>query len=106
MPTQKIKNFWEKTRAELDEVEMNASVEKVEDADVFTMEGGVKTRTIYRIIMSSLGRPPNSGLVHGAHWDTPSPWMAGNNGSAGLRRDNNPSFPSVPVRLRNPIPVP
>ena len=53
MPTQKIMNFWEKTRAELDEVDMNASIDKVDDADVFTMEGGVKTRTIYRVIMSS-----------------------------------------------------
>ena len=74
MPTQKIRAFWEKTRAELDEVEMNASVDKVEDADVFTMEGGVKTRTIYRVIMSSfegrrirgwytvpVGKPPARG---------------------------------------------
>ena len=53
MPTQKIKSFWQKTRAGLDEVSMNASVEEVEDADVFTLEGGVKTRAIYRVIMSS-----------------------------------------------------
>ena len=53
MPAQKVNTFWEKTRAELDEVELNASLEAVEDADAFTMEGRVKTRTIYRIVMSS-----------------------------------------------------
>ena len=53
MPTQKINDFWEKTRAGLDAVKMNASVEEVEDADVFTIEGRVKTRTIYRVVMSS-----------------------------------------------------
>ncbi len=53
MPTSKVSTFWERTRAELDEVELNASLEEVEDADVFTIEGRVKTRTIYRVIMSS-----------------------------------------------------
>ena len=53
MPTQKIADFWEKTRAELDEVDMNASVEAVEDVDVFTMESRIKTRTIYQVMMSS-----------------------------------------------------
>ena len=53
MPTEKVRMFWDKTRAELDEVEINASVEPVEDPDVFTIEGRIKTRTIYRVIMSS-----------------------------------------------------
>ena len=44
MPTPKINTFWEKTRAGLDDVDMNTSVEEVEDADVFTMEGRPKTR--------------------------------------------------------------
>ncbi len=74
MPTEKIRNFWEMTRAELDEVEIDATVEPVEEADVFTMEGRVKTRTIYRVIMSSfegrrirawytlpIGEPPSRG---------------------------------------------
>ena len=74
MPTQKISDFWNKTRAELDEVDMNASVEAVEDVDVFTMESAIKTRTIYRVIMSSFegrrirawytvpaGKPPTNG---------------------------------------------
>ena len=53
MPTEKVRKFWDRTRAELDEVEINASVKPVDDADAFTMEGGVKTRTIYRVTMSS-----------------------------------------------------
>ena len=55
MPTPEISDFWRKTRAELDEVEMNASLELVEDADEFTKEGWVKTRTVHRVIMSSFG---------------------------------------------------
>jgi cephalosporin-C deacetylase len=53
MPAQKISNFWKKTRAELDEVEIDAQVVPVEETDVFTMEGRIKTRTINRVIMSS-----------------------------------------------------
>jgi len=55
MPTEKVSEFWRKTRAELDEVEINASLELVEDADEFTMEGRVKTRGIHRVAMSSFG---------------------------------------------------
>lgn len=74
MPTAKVREFWDKTRAELDEVEIDASMEPVEDADAFTAEGGVKTRNIYRVIMSSFqgqkirawytvpsGNPPSRG---------------------------------------------
>lgn len=74
MPAQKIRNFWVKTRAELDEVEIDAQVVPVEETDVFTMEGRIKTRTINRVIMSSFegrrirawytvptGRPPAGG---------------------------------------------
>ena len=53
MPAEKVRTFWEKTRAELDEVPMSASLAEVEDADVFTMEGRIKTRTIYRVVMAS-----------------------------------------------------
>ncbi len=53
MPAAEIKKFWEQTRASLAEVDVNATVEQVEETDVFTMEGRIKTRTIYRVIMSS-----------------------------------------------------
>ena len=53
MPTKKVREFWDRSRAELDEVEMNPSVEPVEDADEFTVEGRIKTRIIYRVTMSS-----------------------------------------------------
>jgi len=53
MPAAEIKKFWEQTRASLAEVDVNATVEQVEETDVFTMEGRIKTRTIYREIMSS-----------------------------------------------------
>ncbi len=53
MPATEIKRFWEQTRAGLDEVDMNVTVEPVEESDVFTMEGRIKTRTINRVIMSS-----------------------------------------------------
>ncbi|MCH7622130.1 MAG: acetylxylan esterase [Chloroflexi bacterium] len=53
MPAAEIKKFWEQTRASLAEVDLNATVEPVEETDVFTMEGRIKTRTIYRVIMSS-----------------------------------------------------
>ena len=39
MPATEIKRFWEQTRAGLDEVDMNATIEPVEESDVFTMEG-------------------------------------------------------------------
>ena len=38
VPTQIIQEFWEKTRAELDEVEIDPVVNLVEDADEFTTE--------------------------------------------------------------------
>jgi len=53
MPAEEIRKFWERTRGALAEVKMDATVEPVEQSDVFTMEGRIKTRTIYRVIMSS-----------------------------------------------------
>ncbi|MEE9491654.1 MAG: acetylxylan esterase, partial [Dehalococcoidia bacterium] len=53
MPAAEIKKFWEQTRASLAEVDVNATVEQVEETDEFTMEGRIKTRTIYRVVMSS-----------------------------------------------------
>ena len=53
MLAEEIHKFWEQTREALAEVKMEAIVEPVEQSDVFTMEGGVKTRTIFRVIMSS-----------------------------------------------------
>ena len=74
MPAEKIGKFWEQTRAQLAEVEMDARVEPVEQSDVFTMEGRIKTRTIYQVVMSSFegrrirawytvpsARPPSHG---------------------------------------------
>ncbi len=74
MPTEEIRKFWEQTRASLDEVELDASVEPVEQSDVFTIEGRIKTRTIHRVRMSSFegrairawytvpsGQPPSHG---------------------------------------------
>ncbi len=74
MPTQNIQDFWNRTRAELDEVELNLSMEPVEDADEFTTEGRVKSRDLYRVTMSSFqgtrirawytvpaGNPPPAG---------------------------------------------
>jgi cephalosporin-C deacetylase len=53
MPTEKIARFWEQTKAKLAEVDMNARVEPVEEMDAFTLEGRIKTRTVYQVIMSS-----------------------------------------------------
>ena len=53
MPAAEIKKFWEQTLASLAEVDLNATVEPVELTDEFTMEGRIKTRTIYRVIMAS-----------------------------------------------------
>ncbi len=50
MPAKEIRKFWEKTQADLGEVEID---EIVEQSDVFTMEGFIKTRSISRVIMSS-----------------------------------------------------
>ena len=74
MPEQEIHRFWEKTRAGLDEVAIDARVETVEESDVFTMEGRIKTRIVSRVIMSSFegrrirawytvpaGQPPSRG---------------------------------------------
>ncbi len=74
MPTEEIRKFWEQTRASLDEVELDASVEPVEQSDVFTIEGHIKTRTIHQVRMSSFegqvirawytlpsGQPPRHG---------------------------------------------
>lgn len=53
MPTKEIQTFWDQTRESLAEVEMDAKVEAVEESDVFTMEGRIKTREIFQVIMSS-----------------------------------------------------
>ena len=66
--------FWEETKAKLAEVELNPQVEPVEETDVFTKEGRIKTRTIHRVIMPSFegqrirawytvptGQPPTGG---------------------------------------------
>ncbi|MBI3329090.1 MAG: acetylxylan esterase, partial [Nitrospinae bacterium] len=74
MPGEEIRKFWEETRAALDKVDMKAQVKPVEECDVFTMEGRIKTRAVYQVIMSSLegrrirawyavpsGQPPSRG---------------------------------------------
>ena len=48
LPREEIRKFWEQTRAALDEVELDAIVEPIEETDVFSMEGSTKTRSIYR----------------------------------------------------------
>ena len=53
MPVEEIREFWEKTREALAEVEMDAAIEPVEESDAFTMEGRIKTRHISKVIMSS-----------------------------------------------------
>jgi cephalosporin-C deacetylase-like acetyl esterase len=53
MSREDVWNFWEQTRTELAKVDLEAVVEPVEQSDVFTMEGRVKTRTIHRVILSS-----------------------------------------------------
>jgi cephalosporin-C deacetylase len=53
MPAEDIRKFWEQTRAALAEVKMDATVEPVEQSDVYTMEGRIKTRSIHRVIVSS-----------------------------------------------------
>ena len=53
MPVEDIRGFWERTRAGLDDVAVDANVEAVEESDVFTMEGRIKTRNVFRVIMSS-----------------------------------------------------
>ena len=63
MPTQEIRNFWDKTREQLAEVEMDPRVELVEDADPFTQEGRIKSRNIYRVTMTSFGGQAHPGLV-------------------------------------------
>lgn len=105
MPTQKIQDFWNRTRAELDEVEMNLSMEPVVDADEFTKEGRIKTRDVYRVTMSSFqgtrirawytvpsANPPKGGWP--AIMEVP--------GYSGVI-----TLPShLPVRLRHPVAVP
>jgi cephalosporin-C deacetylase len=74
MPGEEIRKFWEETRAALAKVDMDAKVEPVQESDVFTMEGRIKTRTISRVILSSFegrrirawytvpaGEPPSRG---------------------------------------------
>ena len=74
MPVAEIKKFWEQTRAALDEVEMNAKVGPVEESDVFTTEGLVKTFALNQVTLTSfegrrirawytipIGKPPSRG---------------------------------------------
>ena len=74
MLAENIQKFWEQTRASLADVKMEATVDPVEQSDVFTTEGGVKTRTVFRVIMSGFegrrirawytiptGQPPSRG---------------------------------------------
>ena len=50
---EEIRKFWAQTRAALSKVDMDARVEPVESSDPFVMEGGIKTRTASRVILSS-----------------------------------------------------
>src|SRR5437870_3228849 len=50
---EEIRKFWAQTHAALSKVDMDAKVEPVESSDPFVMEGGIKTRTVSRVIMSS-----------------------------------------------------
>ncbi len=53
MPVEDIRKFWERTGAALAEVQLNAVVEPVEQSDVFTVEGRIKSRAIHSVVMSS-----------------------------------------------------
>src|SRR5262249_697484 len=48
-----IRKFWAQTHAGLAKVDMDARGAVVESSDPLVMEGGIKTRTVYRIILSS-----------------------------------------------------
>ena len=74
MPTREIASFWEETRNTLVQVRMDAVMEPVDQTDVFSMEGDMKTRRIYSVAMTSLegtrirawyavptGEPPGRG---------------------------------------------
>lgn len=50
---EEIRTFWAQTHAALAKVDMDARVESVESSDPLVMEGGIKTRTICRVKMSS-----------------------------------------------------
>src|SRR5215813_8880396 len=50
---EEIRKFWSQTQAALAKVDMDARVELVESNDPFIMEGGIKTRTASRVILSS-----------------------------------------------------
>ena len=105
MPTQEIRNFWDKTREQLAEVEMDPRVELVEDADPFTQEGRIKSRNIYRVAMTSFG-----GKRIRAWYATPSgpaasSRMAGDYGSSRICRRYAPAGPPAPIRLRHIVPV-
>src|SRR5712691_5337634 len=80
---EEIRKFWAQTHAALSKVDMDAKVEPVESSDPLVIEGGIKTRTAYRVIMSSFegrrirawytvpsGHPPARGwpaILEGAH---------------------------------------
>ena len=50
---EEIRQFWAQTQAALAKVDMDAKVEPVESSDPLVMEGGIKTRTVSRVILSS-----------------------------------------------------
>jgi cephalosporin-C deacetylase len=71
---EEIRKFWAQTQAALAKVDMDAKVEPVESNDPLVLEGGIKTRAIYRVILSSFedrrirawytlpsGHPPTRG---------------------------------------------
>ena len=71
---EEIRKFWADTRAALDQVDPQLTMEAVESSDPFAREGNIKSRTTYRTIMSSFegvrirawytvpsGKPPARG---------------------------------------------
>ena len=54
MPSQEITRFWKRAHAALDEVPMGAVVEPVEETDVYSMEGHMKSRSISRVTLTGL----------------------------------------------------
>ena len=50
---EEIRTFWAQTHVALAKVDMDARVEPVESSDPLVMEGGIKTRTICRVMMTA-----------------------------------------------------
>src|SRR5262249_13180676 len=50
---EEVRKFWAQTQAAHAKVDMDAKVGQVESSDPLVMEGGIKTRTVYRVILSS-----------------------------------------------------